>query len=113
GNVMVALQVDCWNVPCKAEQLTVWSVLVSDITMILGMVPIGMNCACTFTVTGVEELIVASGKLNGLALIGIVTPPTTRLVTLSPLGGAVGGTTMNGADVTRRPATSFDGLARD
>jgi len=39
--------------------------------MILGIVPIGMNCACTFTVTGVEELIVASGKLNGLALIGI------------------------------------------
>jgi len=96
---MEALQVDCWIVPVSAEQLAVISGPLSDMTVILGTVPTGIYWACTFTVTGELELIVASGKLKGLALIGIVTPFTTRLVTLIELGEVVGATTEKGADI--------------
>jgi len=42
---MEALQVDCCNVPANGEQFTAWSGPISDITMTLGTVPTGMNCA--------------------------------------------------------------------
>jgi hypothetical protein len=56
-----------------------------------------------FTMTGPEELITASGNPNGLAFTGIVTPPTTRLVTLRVLGGVEGTTGEKGAETTFVP----------
>src|SRR5207247_2921262 len=97
-NVIDAEQVDCWSVPVSAEQLTVWSGPVSENTIILGMVPVGMYCAWTLTVTGLEVLIVASEKLNGLAFIGI----PLMFVTLIELGGVAGSARLNGVDCIPR-----------
>ena len=58
------------------------------------------NAAATaVSVTGPEELITASGKLKGLALIGMVPALVTILVTLRTLGGVAGRATLKGADV--------------
>ena len=57
-----------------------------------------MYCACTSTVTGEEELIVVSGKLNGFALI--VTPLIR--VTLIAEGGVAGAETERGTDVLNK-----------
>src|SRR5258707_819258 len=66
-----------------------------------------MNCACTFTLTGAEELITASGKLNGLALIGM----PLMLGTWSALGGVAGGATLNGVDCNGAGTTQFNATA--
>jgi hypothetical protein len=76
---------------------------VSDITITMGIVPTGMYCASTFTVTGLPELIVASGKLNGLASIDIVVPLTTRLTTLTALGPVAGMLGLKGSDSSTVP----------
>jgi hypothetical protein len=63
--------------------------------MIFGTTPTGMNCAWTLTVTGPPELMTASGKLKGLALIAI----PLMLVTLRELGPVVGTAPLNGSDI--------------
>src|SRR5262245_24892169 len=54
-------------------------------------------------VTGPEELIATSGKLNGFALMGMVAPPTMRLVTVNALGGVAGTEGEKGGDMITCP----------
>ena len=98
GKVTLTVAVDAWVVPVSVTGID-WFAPPSDSRYIVTVEVIGTLVAVITTGTGELEFMVASGKLNGLALMAM--PP--MLVTLMTGRGAVGRFRAKGTEVSSGP----------